>query len=93
MHAAFTGTGNFNSSAAWLAAANEKPPHPEIPGSNLEPAPPSDRAVSGSPAGWGDPLQELPEQSQNRTGPVQDASAGPSKPSGKWQMNHMHTMQ
>ena len=85
-----TGTGNFNSSAALLAAANGRPPHPEIPGSNLKPAPPSNNAVSVSPAGWGDPLQELPEQSKNRTGPGQDASARPPTPSGEWQMHTMH---
>lgn len=74
--------GKFSSSAACSDAANGKPPHPEIPGSNLQPAPPSDKAASDSPAGWGDPLQELPEQVHNRTSPVQDASARPPTASG-----------
>ena len=61
--------GCFHTSAAWSAAAPDKPPapHPEIPGSNLNPAATaSNKASSGNPAGWGDPLQELSGSAQGK---------------------------
>ena len=64
--------GMFSSSAAMSAAADDRPPHPEIPGSDLKPTPPSDKA-SSNPAGWDKP--QFPGSMQGHS---QDSNASPS---------------